>query len=187
MPYIKHENGFDAAHVDHRGGTLGGFDQLIRCRGHYPDPTPCDDVIFAWVPDEDVCPNCTVVTEDEYDDFHSARTVHIYEHHFIPAIEDRLTAVDREHTDAGENIVNLEKEKGRANAKAADILDASERIADLHRRRHDLGNRRGEIERVLNEHREELEQAKRDVLAKGDSVRKRRLRQEDTSNGKDGR
>ena len=188
MPYVKHEDGFEAAHANHNGSnsTLGGFDQLVRCRGHFPDPTPCDHVLYAWVPDEDVCPNCAVVTEEEYDDFHDDRVEHIYVNHFIPAIEAKVNGLKREHTDAGENIVQMEREKGRINAKAEDVLSNSEMIARLHKRRHDIGFEREHVERLLAEHKEELEQVRRDRAAKGDSVRRRRLRQQGTSIGRDG-
>ena len=188
MPYIKHEDGFDAGHANHNASnsTLGGFDQLIRCRGHYPDPTPCDHVMYAWVPDEDVCENCTIVTEEEYDTFHDARVEHVYVNHFLPAIEAKIARFQRQHADAGQNIVNLEKERGRANAKAADILDASERIQDMHFRRSVLKPQITEWERIRTEHQEELEQVRRDIAAKGDSVRRRRLRQVDASTVKEG-
>ena len=178
MPYIKHEDGLDAAMVYHNASsTLGGLDELIRCRGHFPDPAPCDDVLYAWVPDEDVCPNCQPVSEESYDDFHSQRTAHIYEHQFLPALEHSVRQLETAHTDAGNNIVELEREKGRPNAKAEAVLAASELALRLHELRRQTEPQKRQLNRALALHREEFEQVQRDIEAKGDSVRKRRRRQ----------
>lgn len=176
MPYVKHTDGFEAAHANHNAAnsTLGGFDQLIRCRGHYPDPEPCDLVMYAHVPSEDVCENCTVVTEEEYDDFHSERTVHSYEHQFIPAKQAGLLRLKREYTDLDENVVLLTREMSHPDNEA--VLFAADRLPELRGRRLQLPGRIVLAQEQLEADEQELEQAKKDLADPGDSVRKRRLR-----------
>ena len=179
MPYIRHEDGFDAAHDNHNAtnSTLGGFDQLVRCRGHYPERDSCDDIFYAWVPDEDVCENCNVVSETEYDDFASLRVGHIYEHTYLPALTAELHAVDT-------RLAELSAVRGLVNGAQAPLWTEY-----VNQQRHGMEAKREEIARLLASYHEEHEQVKRDIAAPGDSVRLRRARQAalvGASTGKDG-
>lgn len=176
MPYVKHTDGFEAASANHNAtnSTLGGFDQLIRCRGHYPDPEPCDLVLYAHVPDEDVCQNCTVVTEEEYDDFHSERTVHLYEHQFLPSKRDHMLRLRQRAFDDKANAAQLTRELNSPDDDA--VLFASEQLPRLTFRRRELPRALGTLQAAIEADEAELEQARKNLAAPGDSVRKRRLR-----------
>ena len=177
MPYVKHEDGFEAAHLNHNAtnSTLGGFDQLIRCRGHYPDPASCDDLLYAHVPDADVCENCTVISEEEYDDFHSARTVHIYEHQFLPAKRETIRRLKLESTAHDENVIQLTRDMARQDKEA--VLFASSALPELHARRLQLSAEIAGMQKLIEADEAELAQARLDYAAEGSSVRKRRLRE----------